>query len=77
MALDGLGVALIPASIVADDVKAGRLVEVGCPAVIPDLQFVAGWLVTPDTRLIALALEIASAAASTTEGADGARLASE
>ena len=36
MALDGLGVALIPASIVAEDVKAGRLVEVGCPAVIPD-----------------------------------------
>ncbi len=73
MALDGLGVALIPASIVAEDVKAGRLVEVGCPAVIPDLQFVAGWLATPDTRLIALALEIASAAASTTEGSDGAR----
>jgi DNA-binding transcriptional LysR family regulator len=70
MALDGLGVALIPASIVAEDVKAGRLVEVGCPAVMPNLQFVAGWLATPDARLIALALDIASTAASTTEGSN-------
>jgi DNA-binding transcriptional LysR family regulator len=63
MALDGLGVALIPASIVTEDVEAGRLVEVGCAQTIPDLQFVAGWLPAPDTRLIDLAREIAAAAA--------------
>lgn len=63
MALDGLGVALIPASIVAEDVEAGRLVEVGCAQTIPDLQFVAGWLAAPDTSIIELALEIAGAAA--------------
>ncbi len=60
MALDGLGVALIPASIVTEDVEAGRLVEVGCTRTIPDLQFVAGWLAAPDTRIIDLALEIAA-----------------
>ncbi|HEV7259193.1 MAG TPA: LysR family transcriptional regulator [Bosea sp. (in: a-proteobacteria)] len=63
MALDGLGVALIPASIVADDVAAGRLVEVGCAQRIPDLQFVAGWLASPDVSIIELALEIAAEAA--------------
>ncbi len=68
MALDGLGVALIPASIVTDDVAAGRLIEVGCAQTIPDLQFVAGWLAAPDTRLIELALEIAQAASNGTEG---------
>lgn len=62
MALDGLGVALIPASIVTDDVAAGRLAEIGCAESVPDLQFVAGWLAAPDTRLIELALEIAVAA---------------
>ncbi len=62
MALDGLGVALIPASIVTDDVAAGRLVEIDCAAGIPDLQFVAGWLASPDTSIIDLALEIAGSA---------------
>lgn len=68
MALDGLGVALIPASIVTDDVAGGRLIEVGCAQTIPDLQFVAGWLAAPDTRLIELALEIAQAASNGTAG---------
>ncbi len=68
MALDGLGVALIPASIVASDVKAGRLLEIPCAATVPDLQFVAGWLSQSDKSIIAPAVELAEAVATSEWG---------
>jgi DNA-binding transcriptional LysR family regulator len=63
MALDGLGVALIPTSIVTREVADGRLVAIpGAPA-LPALQFVAGWLASPDAGLVdpvvAMAVEVA------------------
>jgi len=59
MALDGLGVAVIPPSIVRDEIKQKRVVELGCEARLPDLQFVAGWLATPDVGIVAPVVEIA------------------
>lgn len=63
MALDGLGIALIPASIVGDAVATGRLVEIDTPARVPDLNFVAGALAGPDSQLIAPVIAMAREAA--------------
>jgi DNA-binding transcriptional LysR family regulator len=52
MALDGLGVAVIPRSIVTREIAAKQLIELYCDAQIPDLQFVAGWLSTPDVGIV-------------------------
>jgi DNA-binding transcriptional LysR family regulator len=60
MALDGLGVAAIPPSIVRDEIKARRLVEVDCEARLPDLHFVAGWLATPAVGIVEPVVEIAT-----------------
>ncbi|MEZ2218405.1 LysR family transcriptional regulator [Rhizobium sp. RCC_161_2] len=64
MALDSIGVAVIPTAIVTAEVAAGRLVELNTPASLPDLQFVAAWLGTPDRHtledIVTLASEIAS-----------------
>ncbi|SEC95920.1 transcriptional regulator, LysR family [Rhizobiales bacterium GAS188] len=48
MAVDGIGIAVIPPAIVADELKAGRLRIVEADAVIPDLGFTASWPMTPD-----------------------------
>ena len=65
MALDSIGVAVIPPAIVSAEVEEGRLVELNTPALLPDLQFVAGWLGTPDRNtledIVALACDVASA----------------
>ena len=63
MALDGLGVAVIPPSIVREEIKAKRLIELNCDARLPDLQFVAGWLATPDAGIVTSVVEIAAAVA--------------
>jgi DNA-binding transcriptional LysR family regulator len=60
MALDGLGVAVLPPSIVRDEIKAKRLVELSCETRLPHLQFVAGWLATPDVGLVRTVVEIAA-----------------
>ena len=48
MAVDGIGVAVIPPAIVADELEAGRLHIVEADAAIPDLGFTASWPMTPD-----------------------------
>jgi DNA-binding transcriptional LysR family regulator len=60
MALDGLGVAVIPPSIVRREIKALRLVEVDCEARVPDLHFFAGWLATPAIGIVAPVVDIAA-----------------
>jgi len=64
MALDSIGVAVISPAIVGADIAAGRLAVVDTLVKLPDLQFVAGWLGTPDRatleEIIALASDIAS-----------------
>jgi DNA-binding transcriptional LysR family regulator len=48
MAVDGIGIAVIPPAIVTDELRSGKLRIVTSNAVIPDLGFAASWPVTPD-----------------------------
>lgn len=43
MALDGLGVAFLPRSTVGQELRHGRLIEIGCDAGVADLEFYASW----------------------------------
>jgi len=63
MALDGLGVAVIPEAIVADELARGQLVLLRSKASFPDLEFVAAWLDLPEHRLIGDIVELADRAA--------------
>jgi DNA-binding transcriptional LysR family regulator len=63
MALDGVGIAILPASIVATELKSKTLREIDCAARIPDLRFIAGWLAAPDTGFIPGVVDIACASA--------------
>ncbi len=64
MALDGIGVALVPSVIGAAEVAAGRLVPVGTALPLPDLAFTASWHAAPDgvlpEALAAIAIEVAA-----------------
>lgn len=59
MALDGLGLALLPASIVVRELGAGTLVELDAGIALPPLGFVAAWRRQPDEGLVRLAVPIA------------------
>ncbi len=60
MAVDGLGVAVIPVSIVAAQIKARQLIELDCDVQLSDLQFAAGWLATPDIGIVSAVADIAA-----------------
>ncbi len=66
LALDGLGIAVIPPAIVAGELAAKRLRLVETTASIPDLAFVASWRMggeaTAPERVAAIAAETAAAA---------------
>lgn len=63
MALDGLGVAVIPEAIVTDELASGQLVLLRPGRSFPDLQFVAAWLDLPEHMLIGEIVELADRAA--------------
>jgi DNA-binding transcriptional LysR family regulator len=48
LAVERLGIAVVPAAIVATEVADGRLREVVTEAAVPDLVFSASWLAAPD-----------------------------
>ena len=50
MAVDGIGIAVIPPAIVPEELRAGRLRIVASNAPMPDLGFTASWPVTPDSH---------------------------
>lgn len=52
MALDGIGIAVIPPAIVSDELADRRLTILSTRRNVPDLSFVAAWTVTPDGGLI-------------------------
>jgi DNA-binding transcriptional LysR family regulator len=64
MARDGIGVALIPATIAATDVASGALMEVTTNIQIPDMTFVAAWRPTADEGPVRMAVPIAQRMAS-------------
>src|SRR6201992_3320584 len=48
MAIEGLGIAVIPAAIVENELATGRLLELKTNLVIPPLTFSASWLTSPE-----------------------------
>jgi DNA-binding transcriptional LysR family regulator len=63
MAVEGLGVAVLPPSIVQEEKKSGRLVELSCEASLPDLELFASWHSSPVVGHIDALVQIASAVA--------------
>jgi DNA-binding transcriptional LysR family regulator len=60
MALDSIGIAVIPPAIIRAEIEAKRLVEFETSAKLPDLQFVAAWLGTYDRHTLEDIATIAS-----------------
>ena len=63
MALDGIGIALIPPAILANVMADGRLRPLRTSVELPDLDFVVGWPATPDSFAAQKVAEIAVEAA--------------
>ncbi|HZP77285.1 MAG TPA: LysR family transcriptional regulator [Pseudolabrys sp.] len=60
MALDGIGVALIPPAILSNVVSDGRLRPLKSNVELPSLNFVVGWPATPDSFAAQKVAEIAA-----------------
>ena len=63
MAIEGLGIAVIPAAIVERELDSGRLAQLATDVEIPPLTFSAAWLGSPEViaieRVAAIAAEVA------------------
>jgi len=74
MAIEGLGIAVIPAAIVENELANGRLQELRTDLKIPPLTFTASWLASPEMvaveRVAELAARIASKAAPSAASVD-------
>jgi DNA-binding transcriptional LysR family regulator len=74
MAVEGLGVAVIPTSIVENELADGRLQQLATELKIPPLTFSASWLASPDTLAVELVADLAARIAQeTTAIVDAAR----
>ena len=60
MAIEGLGVAVIPTSIVENELADGRLQLLSTELKIPPLTFSASWLASPDTLAVELVADLAA-----------------
>jgi DNA-binding transcriptional LysR family regulator len=60
MAIEGLGVAVIPTSIVENELADGRLQLLSTALKIPPLTFSASWLASPDTLAVELVADLAA-----------------
>jgi DNA-binding transcriptional LysR family regulator len=60
MAVEGLGVAVIPTSIVENELADGRLQQLATELKIPPLTFSASWLASPDTLAVELVADLAA-----------------
>jgi DNA-binding transcriptional LysR family regulator len=63
MAIEGLGIAVIPTAIVENEIADGRLQLLSTNLNIPLLTFAASWLTSPDTVAIERVAEIAASLA--------------
>src|ERR1700761_6467060 len=74
MAVEGLGIAVIPTAIVENELASGQLQLLSTDLKIPPLTFSASWLASPDTlaveRVIDLAATIAQASAAMPDSPD-------
>jgi DNA-binding transcriptional LysR family regulator len=60
MAIEGLGIAVIPTSIVENELADGRLELLSTDLRIPPLTFSASWLASPDTLAVELVADLAA-----------------
>jgi DNA-binding transcriptional LysR family regulator len=60
MAVEGLGIAVIPNAIVEDELADGRLRQLTTDLKIPPLTFSASWLESPDTLAVEIVADLAS-----------------
>jgi DNA-binding transcriptional LysR family regulator len=60
MATEGLGIAVIPTSIVENELTDGRLQLLSTDLKIPPLTFSASWLASPDTLAVELVADLAA-----------------
>jgi DNA-binding transcriptional LysR family regulator len=74
MAIEGLGIAVIPAAIVENELADGRLLELKTDFGIQPLTFCAAWLTSPEQiaveRVAELAAKIAQGSAAIADGPD-------
>jgi len=66
MAVEGLGIAVIPTSIVENELADGRLQQLATELKIPPLTFSASWLASPDTLAVELVANLAASIAQET-----------
>jgi DNA-binding transcriptional LysR family regulator len=59
MAIEGLGIAVIPTAIVESEIADGRLQLLSTDLQIPPLTFTASWLASPDTVAVERVAELA------------------
>ena len=59
LAVEGLGVAVMPLDIVRQELADGRLELIQTDIAVPDLFFVASWLASPDALAVEMVAEIA------------------
>lgn len=67
LAVEGMGIAIIPDELVEEELKSGKLVRIHSDVIMPPLTFCASWLESPDSLAVELAVDIAARVA----GANG------
>ncbi len=72
MAIEGLGVAVIPAAIVEHDIAGGRLQRLNTDIKMAPLTFTASWLASPDMVAVERVAELARQIAQESMSVDGA-----
>jgi DNA-binding transcriptional LysR family regulator len=60
MAIEGLGIAVMPSAIVESELSDGRLQLLSTDLQIPPLTFTASWLISPDTAAVERVAELAA-----------------
>lgn len=60
LALEGIGVAVIPAALVIDELASRRLEIISSEVTIPPLSFFASWIAAPETYEVGLVADIAA-----------------
>ncbi len=68
MAIEGLGIAVVPTSIVESELADGRLELLSTDLKLPPLSFSASWLASPDTLAVELVADLAAKIAQDTAG---------
>lgn len=63
MAVDGIGIAVVPPAIAGREIEEGQLVPVICVEALPDLEFTASWPEQPGLQVAGDLVEIAATVA--------------